>query len=327
MRIWQMADIFDLQDDIAKLVLQQILQHFEKLSMGPILNVGTSSVEAYNAYLQGKYESLKFTSEALDLSIVHLRRAIRLDPKFLRARIKLIASLQSMRMTLGRSELSDVIEEEKRLLQQHDPDGRYVNWVTSDDAYENSATSVLEVHERLLARMLKHPDDSSIVGINPDRWWAGGFASDDDTKGPVESIALYGLILANSGLYRTALDYLLAAQLKSSALANIQIILGRLEAASNTLKRLIHAEPQVIIYHILYVLLYLRRAQESKEPLMPAILIWVPSMVRAEDWLRLSKRDDFRQLLDDMGVGAKWQAEMRIRATALSRESGIAMVD
>jgi|GEM_PF-2741740 len=29
----QMADIFDLQDDIAKLVLQQILQHFEKLAM------------------------------------------------------------------------------------------------------------------------------------------------------------------------------------------------------------------------------------------------------------------------------------------------------
>ena len=72
---------------------------------------------------------------------------------------------------------------------------------------------------------------------------------------------------------------------------------------------------------------YLHRAQELKEPLMPAILIWVPSMVRTEDWLRLSKRDDFRQLLDDMGVGANWHAEMRVRATALSRESGISMVD
>lgn len=397
----QMADIFDLQDDIAKLVLQQILQHFEKLSMGPILNIGTSSVEAYNAYLQGKHESLKFTSEALDLSIAHLRRAIRLDPNFLRARVKLIASLQSMRMTLGRSELSEVIEEEKRLLRQHDPDGRYVNWVTSDNTYENSATGALELHERLLAKMLQYPNDTSIAGINPDRWAAGGFIVDDDATGPIDPRAQYGLILANSGLYKTALDYILASQFESSALSTVQIILGRLEAASNTLKKLIHAEPQVIIHRFLYIFLlcrlslfddardnldqmesiansdlktigdmgiaywsqdeavkqeyaprlesldvpimfkgmlalgtsdeiamrYLLKAQKLKEPLMPAILIWVPSMVRSEDWLRLNKRDDFQKLLDDIGVGAKWRAEMRVRATALSRISGIAMVD
>ncbi|MFT7244835.1 MAG: TolB-like protein [Candidatus Azotimanducaceae bacterium] len=76
----ELVDLFDLQDDIAGSVLNELSSRFDAKLDAPHLDFGTDNIEAYNAYLQGRHESVKFTGKACDLAVDHLRSAIQLDP-------------------------------------------------------------------------------------------------------------------------------------------------------------------------------------------------------------------------------------------------------
>lgn len=251
----ELIDLFDLQDDIAGSVLTELSSRFEVKLETPHLDFGTDNIEAYNAYLQGRHESLKFTGNACDLAVGHLRRAIQLDPSFLRARFSLITSLQSLRFILGREELREKIDTERAELRKLDPDGKIVNWDAADKMESDDFGSVLDVIEKMLTGVLRYPDEVSTTGGGADRWWAAGFSVDDGVSGKIDGLAQYGLLLAEAGLYQTAKAYINAAEHESTALVNIQIISGELAEARATIERYIEANPHIIIHYFTYMII------------------------------------------------------------------------
>tara|TARA_R110002073_G_scaffold87976_2_gene208834 strand:- start:466 stop:2403 length:1938 start_codon:yes stop_codon:yes gene_type:complete len=251
----ELIDLFELQDDIAANVLTEVSSRFDRVVEKPQLDFGTESIDAYNAYLQGRHESLKFTGKACDLAVSHLRRAIQLDPEFLRARLSLITSLESLRVILGRQGLDDVIKQERDLLRALDPAGKIVNWEAADKIASDNFGSILDAIEKILTGVLRYPDDPPSGGASSDRWWAGGFSVDDGVSGKIDPFAQYGLLLAGAGLYQTAEVYMHSAEHESTALVNIQIIGGKFDEARVTVERYIESNPQVIIHYFTYMII------------------------------------------------------------------------
>jgi tRNA A37 threonylcarbamoyladenosine dehydratase len=60
------VDLFDLQDDIAANLHSEVSIHLDNKLGKSQLDFGTENIDAYNAYLQGRHESLKFTGNAAD---------------------------------------------------------------------------------------------------------------------------------------------------------------------------------------------------------------------------------------------------------------------
>ena len=251
----ELIDLFDLQDDIAGSVLVELSSRFKSKLDAPQLEFGTDNIEAYNAYLQGRHESVKFTGKACDLAVDHLRRAIKLDPKFLRARLALITSLQSLRVILGRDGLVETIEKERAELRALDSEGKLVNWEAADKMASDDFGSILDAIEKMLTGALRYPQDVSNTGAGADRWWAAGFSVDDGVSGKLDALAQYGLLLAEAGLYETAKRYMQAAEHESTAFVNVQLIGGELIAARQTIERYIESNPHIIIHYFTYMII------------------------------------------------------------------------
>ena len=259
----ELVDLFDLQDDLAGSVLSELSSRFDVKLDAPQLDFGTDNIIAYNAYLQGRHESVKFTGKACDLAVDHLRRAIQLDPSFLRARLALITSLQSLRIILGREDLQEKIATERAELRALDPDGKIVNWEAADRMVSDDFGSVLDAIEKMLTGVLRYPDEASTTGAGSDRWWAAGFSVDDGVSGKIDALAQYGLLLAEAGLYATAKAYINAAEHESTAFVNIQIISGELSEARATIERYIEANPHIIIHYFTYMIILDRLGQRQ----------------------------------------------------------------
>jgi tetratricopeptide (TPR) repeat protein len=259
----ELVDLFDLQDDIAGSVLVELSSRFKTKLDVPQLQFGTDNIEAYNAYLQGRHESVKFTGKACDLAVDHLRRAIKLDPNFLRARLALITSLQSLRVILGRDGLVEIIDKERAELRALDAEGKIVNWEAADKMASDDFGSILDTIEKMLTGALRYPEDVSNTGASADRWWAAGFSVDDGVSGKLDALAQYGLLLAEAGLYETAKKYMRAAEHESTAYVNVQIISGELRAARETIERYIESNPHIIIHYFTYMII-LDRLGEHK---------------------------------------------------------------
>ncbi|HEV2200940.1 MAG TPA: protein kinase [Bryobacteraceae bacterium] len=81
----QLADVFDLQDEIAQAIAAALQM---KLSAEPARHY-TPNLPAYEAYLKGRHHVARFTSEALARSRECFEQAIALDPKFALAHVGL----------------------------------------------------------------------------------------------------------------------------------------------------------------------------------------------------------------------------------------------
>lgn len=251
----ELVDLFDLQDDIAASVLAEVSNRLNVQLDKPQIDFGTSSIEAYNSYLQGRHESLKFTGSACDLAVSHLRHAIDVDPNFLRARWSLITSLEALRVILGRDGLLEEIALQKTELRKLDPEGQLVNWEAADQVAESNIGGTLDTIEKMLTGVLRFPEEKTPTGVSADRWWAGGYSVDDGVSGKVDAYAQYGLLLAGAGLYHTARAFIDAAEHESTALVNIQAILGDFGAARLTVERYLSENPHIAIHYFTYVML------------------------------------------------------------------------
>jgi len=80
------ADVFAVQDDIAQAIVGAL-----RLQLGgqpaPSIEAhrGTQNLEAYNAYLQGRFQWLRRTKESVLGSVASFEEAIRIDPGYARA--------------------------------------------------------------------------------------------------------------------------------------------------------------------------------------------------------------------------------------------------
>ncbi|HJN49874.1 MAG TPA: TIR domain-containing protein [Pseudomonadales bacterium] len=78
-------DIFELQDDVAKKVIDALRIELHARDDDKVIDVGTVNTDAYEAYLLGMHELRLRTRRGLDRAIDYFTQAITIDKTFLRA--------------------------------------------------------------------------------------------------------------------------------------------------------------------------------------------------------------------------------------------------
>jgi adenylate cyclase len=76
------SDIFAVQDEISLAIVDAL-----KLELGiyiatPVIDAGTTNVEAHSQYLMGRFEFVKRTEDDLTTGLEHFRRAVEIDPEY-----------------------------------------------------------------------------------------------------------------------------------------------------------------------------------------------------------------------------------------------------
>ena len=89
-----MADVFAIQDEIARHIAGELRVRLTKDQENAIENKGTRSVPAYDEYLKGLFYSRKRTKADLDQAVEHLQAALSLDPDFAQAHSTLAWTLR-----------------------------------------------------------------------------------------------------------------------------------------------------------------------------------------------------------------------------------------
>ncbi|MGA2641084.1 MAG: adenylate/guanylate cyclase domain-containing protein [Spirochaetia bacterium] len=89
-----MADVFAIQDEIARHIAGELRVRLTKDQENAIENKGTRSVPAYDEYLKGLFYSRKRTKADLDRAVEHLQAALSVDPDFAQAHSTLAWTLR-----------------------------------------------------------------------------------------------------------------------------------------------------------------------------------------------------------------------------------------
>lgn len=75
-----LVDIFELQDEISLAIAEKIRENFGHFEVQDhLVKEGTKNVNAYDAYLQGRFYELKWNHQATKRAIEHYKDSIRLD--------------------------------------------------------------------------------------------------------------------------------------------------------------------------------------------------------------------------------------------------------
>jgi TolB-like protein/Tfp pilus assembly protein PilF len=77
-----LEDVFDLQDRVTASVIGAISPHLDRAEMDRAKRKPTSSLKAYDFYLRGLAEQMRYAQEASDRALPLIRKAIELDPDF-----------------------------------------------------------------------------------------------------------------------------------------------------------------------------------------------------------------------------------------------------
>jgi eukaryotic-like serine/threonine-protein kinase len=78
----ELADIFDIQDDISRAVVTNLEIQFAGASEKEWVKHYTDNVEAYSAYLRGRFYWNKRTADSVKTSIEYFQSAIKMDSKY-----------------------------------------------------------------------------------------------------------------------------------------------------------------------------------------------------------------------------------------------------
>ncbi|MDP7360236.1 MAG: TIR domain-containing protein [Pseudomonadales bacterium] len=78
----EMEDIFELQEDVARQVIDALKVAIGADQKAQLVDVGTENADAYDGLLLGKHEARKFTRQSLEQSITHYEHCAELDPSF-----------------------------------------------------------------------------------------------------------------------------------------------------------------------------------------------------------------------------------------------------
>ena len=81
----ELDDIFELQEDVARQVIDALKVELDADHHVQLVDAGTQSVQAYDAFLLGVYEHRKQTRQSYEQAIIRFQQATQLDPGFGRA--------------------------------------------------------------------------------------------------------------------------------------------------------------------------------------------------------------------------------------------------
>jgi eukaryotic-like serine/threonine-protein kinase len=76
------SDVFAVQDEVARAVVAALEVKLVGADSAPVVNLGTTSVAAYQAYLQGLFFWNKRTTADIERSAEYYRQAVDIDPEF-----------------------------------------------------------------------------------------------------------------------------------------------------------------------------------------------------------------------------------------------------
>lgn len=78
-----LEDIFALQDEISLLIADQIRENFGHLNIQEhLIEVPTQNIEAYNLYLKGRYQHLKWDGQGIANAVKLYEQCVTIDPSF-----------------------------------------------------------------------------------------------------------------------------------------------------------------------------------------------------------------------------------------------------
>jgi TolB-like protein/Tfp pilus assembly protein PilF len=78
----KLTDIFSVESDVAKAIADQLRAHITRQEEQVIAAKPTKNIEAYDAYLRGRYFWNKRTSDGIKHAIEHFQQSIERDPDF-----------------------------------------------------------------------------------------------------------------------------------------------------------------------------------------------------------------------------------------------------
>ncbi|HEX5386194.1 MAG TPA: protein kinase [Gemmatimonadales bacterium] len=81
----ELADVFALQDEIARTLVARLAPQLVRRAAGPLVEAPTEIVEAYSLYLRGRYLCTRRTVESYQMAIRYFEDAIAADPGFAKA--------------------------------------------------------------------------------------------------------------------------------------------------------------------------------------------------------------------------------------------------
>ena len=77
-----MEDVFEIQDQIARAIVDQLQVQLGVDSDAPIIERPTHSLEAYNLYLKGQFHGGRWTPDELNIAIDCFQQAVEIDPDY-----------------------------------------------------------------------------------------------------------------------------------------------------------------------------------------------------------------------------------------------------
>jgi len=80
----ELKDIFELQEDVARQVIEALKVQLAADQPAQILDVGTEDAEAYETFLLGLHSARRGTRDSLEHAVAHFLEAARLDPSYAR---------------------------------------------------------------------------------------------------------------------------------------------------------------------------------------------------------------------------------------------------
>jgi adenylate cyclase len=78
----ELIDIFEVQDEISKAIVDELLVELAKSDVRPSIKAATRNMEAYNLFLKGRFYWSKRTADGLKRSIGYYEQAIHEDPQY-----------------------------------------------------------------------------------------------------------------------------------------------------------------------------------------------------------------------------------------------------
>lgn len=79
----ELEDIFALQDEISLLIADQIRENFGHLNIKEhLIEAPTNNMEAYNLYLKGRYQHLKWDGKGIVNAVKLYEQCVKIDPSF-----------------------------------------------------------------------------------------------------------------------------------------------------------------------------------------------------------------------------------------------------